>query len=279
MDAIALHLEVRNAIELADELARHEHALRNEALASYLGGVRATLAELERKVGRSHAQQLTPRPALIDQLAVSFDVLRRGIHGAPLRLRPRLARLVASLERIVFAERQPGQPLPALPVLGGLPIGRIVPQAVHSLVDLLACSALLTSAKLARGRRARVTGLLLGWKLVSAALVSDVHLAPIRRLPVEIHEMLDHGIGLGAMLAPLLLGYRKKDRAAAHLQMLVGAALVAVSLLTDYRAEHGVGRPIRSRGGPFARGRRRVPEAQRPLEGFASPSVLPRIRV
>lgn len=281
MDAIALHLEVRNAISLADELARYEHALQNPALASYLGAVRTSLAELERRIGRTHARHVRTRPALVEQLDMSLRVLRGSLHEAPAPLRPRFARLLASLERIVFAERRPHAPLPALPVLGGLPLGRVVPQDVHSVADFLAAAALVVTATLARDRRARRVGFALGAKLGGAALVSDVRLAPLRWLRVELHELLDYGIGLAAAIAPQVLGYRKKDPVVAGAHVLVGLGLVALSLVTDYRAERGFVRPVRSRGGPFARrGRgRRVREAQRPLEGLANPSALPRLRV
>jgi hypothetical protein len=63
--------------------------------------------------------------------------------------------------------------------------------------------------------------------------------------------------------------------------MVVGLGTVVRSLLTDYRAERGIGFPHRSKGGPAPRRERlpknghRVPEVQRPLEGLAGPSFLP----
>ena len=74
MDAIALHLEVRNAISLSDELGRHEHALGNDVLAGHLAAVRTTLGELERDIGRSHEKQISPKPTLIDALERSLRV-------------------------------------------------------------------------------------------------------------------------------------------------------------------------------------------------------------
>ena len=150
MDAIALHLELRNAITLSDELGRHEHALGDDELAGHLAAVRTTLGELERVVGRSHERQVSPKPTLIDRLETSRRILRDRLEEIPVSLRSRVAVLMASLERIIFAELRPSSPVPAKPVLGGLPLRRVVPQLVHSLADYVAAIALLASAKLAK---------------------------------------------------------------------------------------------------------------------------------
>ncbi|MDF2695111.1 MAG: hypothetical protein K0S65_3494, partial [Labilithrix sp.] len=135
MDAIALHLELRNAIALADELGRHEHAAGNDDLAGHLAAIRTALGELEREVGRSHEEQIAPRPTLIERIERGLELLRSRLEEIPVNLRPRLGQLLASLERIVFAELRPSSPVPAKPVLGVLPLRRVLPQEAHSVVD------------------------------------------------------------------------------------------------------------------------------------------------
>lgn len=286
MDAVALHLEVRNALSLADELSRHEHALGNDTFAGHLAAVRTTLAELEREVGRSHAGQGSPHGTLIESLERSLRILQERIEAFPASLRPRLGQLLASLERVVFAELWPSSPVPAKQVFGALPLKRVIPQAAHSAVDLLAAGAYLLSARLARTPRARAVGMLLGGAVAGLSLLTDSRLALARVLPIELHELLDHASGAVAINAPFALGYVKRDPIASLIQIVTGTSVVVVSLLTDYRAVRGVARALRSRGGPRpARrprkvfGRTRVREAQRPLEGFASPSALPRMRI
>jgi hypothetical protein len=281
MDAIALHLELRNALSLADELGRHEHALGNEDLAGHLSAMRTSLGELEREVGRSHHEQLTPEPAHVERLEKAARVLRERLEEIPVNLRPRVGQLMASLERIVFAERKPASPVPAKPVLGGLPLRRVLPQEAHSVIDYLAAAALFLSARFARTRRARAVGLVLGAKIGGAALVTDCRFSAAKWLPIEVHELVDHGAGVGAVLAPFVLRYRKTDRVASTLQIAAGLGAIVAALFTDYRAEQGVGRAIRSRGGPAAPGRRRrhVPEIQRPLEGLSHAGPLPRINL
>jgi hypothetical protein len=79
-----------------------------------------------------------------------------------------------------------------------------------------------------------------------------------------------------------MLGYVKKDPIASIIQIAAGLGTIALSLFTDYRADRGVTASRRSKGGPSPRRdrlpkkvRNRVPEIQRPLEGFAGPSYLP----
>jgi hypothetical protein len=141
-------------------------------------------------------------------------------------------------------------------------------------IDYVAAFALLASAKVARTRRARAVGLVLGAQLGGAALVTDSRLSAANWLRIELHEVVDHVSGGSAVLAPFLLGYRRTDPLASALQIAAGAGTILASLFTDYRAQAGISRPVRSRS---ARGRRgpRVAEVQHPLEGFAASSVLP----
>jgi hypothetical protein len=91
-----------------------------------------------------------------------------------------------------------------------------------------------------------------------------------------MHELLDHASGLSAVLAPFVLGYVKKDPIASAIQIMTGLSVIVSSLFTDYRAQKGMTRPIRSKGGPTAetlaeeKSELRVPNVQRALEGLSS---------
>lgn len=281
MDAFTLHLELRNALSLSDELGRHEHAIGNDSLAGQLAALRTALGELEREAGRSHEAQVPPNPTLIERLERGLGVLRDRLEEVPATLRPRLGQLLASVERIIFVELRPRAPIPSKPLLGALPLKRVIPQDVHSVMDYLVAGAYFVSASLAKTKRARAVGLLLGANVGGVSLLTDYKLSAAKVIPIEVHEVLDHASGAQAAAAPFLLGYAKKDRVAAAIQIVAGLGTILASLFTDYRASRGVGWAIRSRGGPLA-GRfkkARVPEAQRPLEGLANPSVLPRLHV
>lgn len=250
MDATSLHLEVRNAIALSDELARHEHALGNDTLAGHLAALRTALSELERDVGLSHGRHVSPLPTLIERLGRSLHILRDRSEEVPLMLRPRLGQLMAGLERIMFAELRPLAPVPSKTVAGTLPVKRVIGQDAHSVIDWVAAGGYLVSAAVARTARARAVGIALGSGLGSVSVLTDTRLAARKVIPIEGHEIVDHASGIAAVTAPLVLGYVRKDPIAAAIQIVTGIAAIAVSLLTDFRAERGIGRARRSRGGP-----------------------------
>jgi hypothetical protein len=163
-----------------------------------------------------------------------------------------------------------------------LPLARVIPQDVHSIGDYLMSAAYFASAVVARTRRARSMGLLLGCGVAGVSLTTDYRLSLMKLLPIETHEVLDHVSGLKAASAPFALGYINKDPIASAIQIAAGLGTIALSLVTDYRADRGVTYSRRSKGGPSPRRdrlpknvRNRVREVQRPLEGFAGPSYLP----
>ena len=283
MDVVSLHLEVRNALSLADELGRHEHALGNDTLAGHLAAARTALDELERDLGRSHAAQPSPSPMVIETLERTLNVLRDRSEEVPVLLRPRLGELLSALERVVFAELRPSSPVPAKPLFGALPLARTISQDAHSVMDYVAAAAYLVSAKVAVTRRGRAVGMALGTSVAGGSSLTDYRLSVAKVIPIELHELLDHASGTAAVIAPLLLGYVRRDPVASAIQMVTGISVIALSLFTDYRAERGVGRALRSKGGPRAVRRRlhkpRVPEVQRPLEGLSGASVLPRAHI
>lgn len=276
MDRTALHLEIRNALSLSDELSRYEHALGNDELTAHLAALRSSLDELERGLGRTHdaRQAEPPSPATVDGVARATSMLRVRRDEVPGPIRHRLAALCASAERVSFALARPYARVPSKPVLGGLPIARVVPQDVHSVMDYVASAALMASSRLARTPRARAAGATLALSDAGVSLLTDYRLSAAKLIPIEVHEAADHLTGLSCIAAPFLLGYVRKDPIAAAVQIATGIGIVALSLFTDYRAQKGVTVPIRSKGGPDALDaelpRERLPEAQRPLEGLSS---------
>jgi hypothetical protein len=275
MDRTALHLEVRNALSVADELSRHEHYLGEDALAGGLSALRSALADLEREVGRSHADPTTPQPWRVEAVERALELLLIHRHEVPRTLRVRTQQLIASAERVSIALWDPNERVPAKPVLGVLPLARAIPQDVHSVLDYVHSAGFFVSARLARTKRARATGIVLGAALGGTSLVTDYRLSAAKLLPIETHEAADYLGGLTAIAAPFVLGYAKKDPIAAMIHVGLGAFTLVTSLFTDYRASKGISWPMRSRGGPDLRPPRgehgiRVEEAQRPLEGLSS---------
>lgn len=278
MDRTFLHLEIRNALAAADELSRHEHYMGEDGLAGGLAALRSALADLERDVGRSHADQSAPDPdtvASVERALQSLIIRRRDV---PRSLRSRMEQLLASAERVSIALWDPEGRVPSKPVLGALPLARVVPQDVHSVFDYVQSAGFFASAKLARTARARAVGVALGVGRGASSVVTDDRLGAAKLLPIELHVSLDYAGALTAIAAPFVLGYVRRDPIAAMIHVGLGLGSLVSSLFTDYRASMGVTWPHRSNGGPqlgAPRGERgiRVPEVQRALEGLSSAST------
>jgi hypothetical protein len=219
----------------------------------------------------------------VESVERAASVLRRRHDDVPRVLLPRLVALVASAERVSFGLSRPEERVPSKPVLGVLPLARIIPQDAHSVADYLCAGALMVSARLARTSRARAAGMTLAIGDASVSMLTDYRLSVAKLVPIEVHEIADHLTGLSCMAAPFVLGYVRKDPIASAIQIATGLGMIVASLFTDYRATKGVTFPMRSKGGPdaldadFPRADlesgeqgRRVPDVQRPLEGFSS---------
>lgn len=275
MDRTALHLEIRNALSVADELSRHEHYLGQDELAGSLSALRCALGDLERDVGKSHTDVSAPDPVTVESVERALQSLIIRRHDVPRSLRARTEELLASAERVSIALWDPTERVPSKPLLGALPIARVVPQDVHSVLDYVHAAGFFASAKLARTGRGRAVGVALGAGIGGASAITDYRLSAAKVLPIELHETLDYAGGLTAIAAPFLLGYVKKDPIAALMHIGLGIGTIVTSLFTDYRASKGVTWPNRSKGGPqlgAPRGEKgvRVTEVQRPLEGLSS---------
>ena len=258
MDRKALHLEIRNALGLSDELGRYEHAFGNDEVAALLASLRTVLADVERTIGRPRVVALE-HPLAARTLARVKAALHARRGEIPQEVHPRLDALLASIDRITFAVEHPFASVPAKPLRPlrtSLPLSRVVPQDVHSVVDWLAGLVCVGGAVFARTPAARAAGLSLGAASASLALLTDERLSPVRRVRIETHEALDYVWGTAAIAAPFVLGYgfRKRDRLATALSVAAGLVSVLAALVTDYRAVSGISSPMRSRGGPRSDG-------------------------
>lgn len=277
MDSYALHLETRNALELADELSRHEHAIGNSPVTGNLRSLGTALGTIERLLGRSDAHAIETPLETIETTRRAVEAITRRRGDLPLYLRGRFDDLVAMGHRIVFALSNPYESVPAKPMLRELDLPLVIPQHTHSIIDFVASGAALASTFVARTNTARIAGSTLALAQAANAATADTQLSLARSVPIEAHQKLDLAWGFASVIAPFALGYVRKDPFAAACQIVAGAATLVGALFTDFRAERGLTRPRRSRGGPEAGRNRirttpmRVPEeAQRPLEGLSS---------
>jgi len=133
--------------------------------------------------------------------------------------------------------------IPSRALFGLLPIRRVIPQDIHSLGDYADGFRVMAAGLLARNRDARMASLALGSSALLISSLTDYRVAPLKLIPIEAHEVLDHLWGAAAIAAPFVLGYRKRAPLTATLHILVGATHIIGSLFTDYRASRGAGRP------------------------------------
>ena len=128
---------------------------------------------------------------------------------------------------------------PSMSLLG-LPLRRVVPQDVHSLLDYSNGLTLIASACLSRNQSAAWAGATIGSLLIGTSAISDYRLSLAKLLPIEVHEAMDYLGGFAAIAAPFALGYHRRSRAATWLQVGVGLSSIAVSMFTNYRAQRGI---------------------------------------
>jgi hypothetical protein len=131
--------------------------------------------------------------------------------------------------------------IPSRPLLGVLPVRRVIPQDLHSLGDYGDGVRVMIAGLLTPDQKARTASLALGMSALTVSALTDYRLAPVKLIPIEVHQGIDYLWGAAAIAAPFVLGYRKRAPITATLHMIVGAAHIVSSMLTDYRAARGVG--------------------------------------
>ncbi|MFT3771323.1 MAG: hypothetical protein QM820_38395 [Minicystis sp.] len=135
--------------------------------------------------------------------------------------------------------------IPSRPLLGVLPIRRVIPQDLHSLGDYANAYRVMAAGLLTKNRNARVASLALGTSGLMISSLTDYRISVLKLIPIEAHEVIDYVWGASTIAAPFVLGYRKRAPLTATLHIIIGSLHIAASLLTDYRAARGVGRKRR----------------------------------
>jgi hypothetical protein len=118
----------------------------------------------------------------------------------------------------------------------GLPVKRIIPQDVHSLLDYAGGAAGMLAALSAKTIRGRMANTSLSAASTGVSAFTDYKLSLFKVIPIEVHEAIDYVWGIGNVVAPFALGYYRKDKTVSLLQIALGAGTIVASLFTDYRA-------------------------------------------
>ncbi|XXT24792.1 hypothetical protein WME94_24990 [Sorangium sp. So ce429] len=129
--------------------------------------------------------------------------------------------------------------IPSKLLFGVLPLKRLIPQDVHSVLDYSNGLMVAMAGLASRRPEAKVAGVLLGASVISVSLLTDYRLSLAKLIPIELHEVLDYAWSASVIAAPFVLGYKKRAPLASMVQIATGAANIMGSLITDYRAARG----------------------------------------
>jgi hypothetical protein len=127
------------------------------------------------------------------------------------------------------------------PLLGRLPLARLIPQDIHSVMDYADGSAVLAGVFMSDCPKAKAASAVLGSSAIVASALTDYRLSLAKVIPIEAHEAIDYAFGFSAIAAPFALGYHKTAPATAALHIAIGIGTILASALTDYRGYLGVG--------------------------------------
>lgn len=130
--------------------------------------------------------------------------------------------------------------IPSEPLLGALPLARLIPQDIHSVADYANGIAVATGVS-SRDPRAQLASIILAASVIGVSAITDYRLSIAKLVPIEAHEAIDHLWGLSAIAAPFVFGYWKTSPRIGMTHVITGAATILASLFTDYRAYRGVG--------------------------------------
>ena len=146
-----------------------------------------------------------------------------------------------ALEDRTERARSLSQGEPSRPLMG-LPLARLIPQDVHSVMDYGNAGLVASCALMTRDPRAVLASLMLGSSDLGMSLVTDYRLSVAKLIPIETHEAVDHIWGMTAIAAPFVLGYWKTAPKVALVHVMAGVGNIIASLFTDYRAYSRRGR-------------------------------------
>ncbi len=243
MPQLTMQRGVREAINHADELSRSAHENHHEPVAQALDSLRTALVHADEALGGGHSiLPILPEMArILEELANFTERVGPDLRGRYKDSLLTFQHLLHEMERDLDA-LAPSLELESKPLFGVLPVARVIPQDVHSMMDYAAGGTCIATSLMAETTAGRVAGAFLGGSVLCVSALTDYRLSFAKIIPIETHEALDHLWGLTAIAAPFVFGYWKRDPAVAALHVIAGASTILASLFTDYRAAEGVGR-------------------------------------
>jgi predicted phage tail protein len=113
---------------------------------------------------------------------------------------------------------------------------KLVPAWLHGIGDYGAGIALLIVPLLVGGSDEAVyTGVVLGAVLLVVSLFTRYPLGAVKAVPFPVHSAGDYLGGILAILAPFVLGFSDSHTGLSVFYIVVGAVVIALSLVTNYQ--------------------------------------------
>lgn len=217
-------------------------ASHDDPLAKKLDSLHALLQTIDEALGRGSVEVplVTELARLADEIAGFVDRVGPDVRDQLATLVEWVRALPASIEARL-SRLGPSKELPSARLFGALPLARVVPQDVHSVIDYVNAATAISTVLFADSTAGKIAGAALGASGATVSALTDYRLSAAKLIPIEAHEAIDHGWGLLAIAAPFALGYFRKDPTIAALHVMLGASTILVSLFTDYRAAEGIG--------------------------------------
>lgn len=215
----------------------------HDPLARKLDTLHAMLSRVDESIARGDVEL----PFLGDVMRLG-DELANMIDRVGPEVRERLREIVAFVRALPneietrLARIAPSKEIPSEPLLGALPLARVVPQDLHSLIDYRNAVGGIVTSLVADAPSAKIASAALGGSVLGVSLLTDYRLSAAKVIPIEVHEVIDYVWGAAAIAAPFVFGYWRKEPKVAAVHVLFGATTILGSLFTDYRAAKGVGR-------------------------------------
>jgi hypothetical protein len=126
---------------------------------------------------------------------------------------------------------------PAAKLLGVLPIARLIPQDIHSVMDYAQGITVASGHFFDEDSSAAcMASFALGGSAVATALMTNYRLSAMKLIPIRTHEVIDYVWGAACIAAPFALGYWKKAPRTAMMHVMAGAMNILTSMITDYRS-------------------------------------------
>jgi hypothetical protein len=113
---------------------------------------------------------------------------------------------------------------------------RLLPAWFHAVADYAVAALLILVPIVAGGPRLAVaTGITVGIVVAVVSALTRYPLGVVKVLPFTIHSAGDYLAAALLVIAPFALGYTGTDRGLSIFYVAAGAAVLAVSLITNYQ--------------------------------------------